>query len=169
MDSHDTGFVFTQKSWLGHTPRSFSALKPQTASFFVEQSYQTGVTFSCLRPRTPQPSSALNFPSDSIWQGIPTCLFLEKTISVLSYSFGIFHSSLTSSLGKVGLRFFKCPCACTAELRARCTWGGWMPLRASVPHFHLSSLLTRNLVFKITHSLHSELKLRAAFGGRLWI
>lgn len=43
-------------------------------------------------------------PLDSIEQGIPMCLFLEKTVSVLSYFFGIFHSYLASSLGKVGLR-----------------------------------------------------------------
>lgn len=46
----------------------------------------------------------------------------------------------------------------------------WMaPLLASLPHFHLSSLLTRNLVVKITHSLYSQLKLRAALGGRFRI
>ena len=128
-----------------------------------------GVTVSCRWPRAPEASSTLGFPSDSIRQGIPTCLFLEKTISVLSYSFGIFRSYLTSSLGKVGLRVLQMsPSSCirsASSLHSR-----WMVLLlANVPHFHLSSLLTRNLVVKITHSLYSRLKLRAAIGGRLGI
>lgn len=41
-------------------------------------------------------------------------------------------------------------------------------LLANLPHFHLSSLLTRNLVVKITHSLYSQLQLRAAYRRQLW-
>ena len=133
---------------------------------FCGAKLSTGGPLSCPRPGTPQTSFALDLPSDSIRQGIPTCLFLEKTVSVLSYLFGIFHSSLTSSLGKVGLRVFKHPWAGTAVLKARCTWGGWAPPPANrVPHFHLSSLLTRDLVVKVAHSLYSELKRGAAIGS----
>ncbi|VCW50221.1 unnamed protein product [Gulo gulo] len=42
-------------------------------------------------------------------------------------------------------------------------------LLANLPHFHLSSPLTRNLAVKITHSLCSQLRLRAAIRGRLGI
>lgn len=117
------------------------------------------------RPRTLQVSSTLGFSSNCIRQGIPMCLFLEKTVSVLSYSFGIFYSSLTSSLGKVGLRVLQMSLAELVQRSA--SWMGAPACR--VPHFHLSSLLTRNLVVKITHSLYSELKLGAAIRGRFWI
>lgn len=161
MESHDTGIVFTQKIRCGRTPFSFCAFNPQKAPLFVEQSCQQVSLLLSQRPRTLQVSSMLGSSSNCIREGIPTCLFLEKTISVLSYSLGIFYSSLTSSLGKVGPRVLQM--FLTAP-------GGWMGApTCRVPHFHLSSLLTRNLVVKIIHSLYSELKLRAAIRGRVWI
>jgi hypothetical protein len=120
-----------------------------------------------------QPHSALHF-SDNISQNIPTWLFFFffffrkdcKCLILFRWhfpwlfnllfrrsSFGTLRISLNSSVRS----------SSSLEVEG-------MLLLASVPHYHLSSRPTRNLVVKITHSLYSELKLRAAIGGgRFWI
>ena len=100
MGSQDTGCVFSGKTGLDQGSWSLCPLTPRRLST-VWSRLSAGVTCSCPKPRAPQVGSELGFPSDSIR---PKCLFLEKTVSVLSYSSGMFHSYFTSSLGKVGLR-----------------------------------------------------------------
>lgn len=145
MNSHDTGFVSDFVSFL-----CLSVFLTPEGLLHCGAKLLTSVTFSCPRPRTPQAS----LPSDGIRQGIPTCLFLEKALSVLSYSFGIFHSSLTSSLGKVGLWVLQMSLSWYSRSVSLLHLRWMAPLLANnVPHFHLSFLLTRNFVVKITQPL----------------
>ena len=127
---------FQEKTGLDQGSWSLCPLTPRRLSAAWSR-LSAGVTCSCPRPRAPHVSSELGFPSDSIR---PTCLFLEKTVSVLSSSSGMFHSCFTSSLGKVGLRVLP------SAPRARLTWGGSASARQ--PHFHLSSSQLETLWLK---------------------
>lgn len=150
MNSHYTGLIFYLVSFL--CPSAF--LTPRRATFIVEQSYWQVSLSSAGGLGLQRPAScwaSLQMVSDRAYQHV---FFLEKTLSVVSYSFGIFHSSLTSNLGKVGLWVLQMSLSWYSRsmslLHLR-----WMapPLANNVPHFHLSSLLTRNFVVKITQPL----------------
>lgn len=92
-------FLHKRFDLVSHAPLLFCTFNP--LSLWRKATTRKVILLSKTQDHT---GSVPSFFWDSIRQGIPTRLFLEKTISVLSYSFGIFRSYLISSLGKVGLR-----------------------------------------------------------------
>lgn len=131
MDSHDTTFICPQNVWSGHVLLVFVTI----GLLFLKRKAVNKCNFPPFQAqdfKAKQPHSALHF-SDNISQNIPTWLFfffLEKTVSALSYSVGIFHGYLTSYLGGVVLGLFASPLTLPSDLRAHWRWRGCFCLPA---------------------------------------
>ena len=146
MGSQDAGFAFTRRIGLGPAPWSLCPLGPRR----LPAAWSTAVCKCDLllsRLRAPRATSERGFPAHGIRQGGPVCLFLEKTVSVLSYSSGMFHSYFTSRLGNVGLRVLRmspsCSISSASSLHLR-----WPCLCFCQAHFHLSSSRLETLWLK---------------------